>query len=347
VAGETFATGINNPGQIVGYYYSNGIAHGFLETIGGKPITIDDQLGTGGTFIRSINDSGQIAGYYIDSSGGTHGFEATPSNKPPLLSLTLTYLINQAEQEITNQENTPGFSNPSHLTNDSALVNAIANGIAGQFGTPQNQYTIGMTPGDVTYGFINLTSELNHNQNYQDGFIDQCVALVQALDRQLAPNVGTTKQWHPGTAVDIGGTSVANLPVGTPIATFTDGSPTGKYNGDHAAIFLGSGVENGAAGFFVLDQYNLPPAGYKSPAGYPLFPYGTPLNVDGYEPAEIRFIAIQGAAADPKASEYYSIATAQMVQSMASFGVNTGAISTLSSTESVPDSPPLFAPNHH
>ena len=66
------AVGINDLGQVVGYYYdSSGKAHGFLYS-GGSYIPLNDPSGTDTTFAFGINDAGQVVGYYVDS--GTHGF---------------------------------------------------------------------------------------------------------------------------------------------------------------------------------------------------------------------------------------------------------------------------------
>jgi probable HAF family extracellular repeat protein len=71
----TVAQGINDQGQIVGYYYdSGGNQHGFLYS-GGTYTTLDDPLATGTTLPYSINDPDQIVGFY--SGIGTfplHGF---------------------------------------------------------------------------------------------------------------------------------------------------------------------------------------------------------------------------------------------------------------------------------
>jgi probable HAF family extracellular repeat protein len=70
---STQAFGINNKGQIVGYYYdSKGITHGFLYD-GGVYTTLNDQLGVDGTDAFGINDKGQIVGEYGDASGNNHG----------------------------------------------------------------------------------------------------------------------------------------------------------------------------------------------------------------------------------------------------------------------------------
>jgi probable HAF family extracellular repeat protein len=74
--GDNELTGINNAGQIVGYYFGpggSGLVSGFLYH-GGTFTTIDDPLGIDGTEIYGINNAGQIVGYYYDGSGNTHGF---------------------------------------------------------------------------------------------------------------------------------------------------------------------------------------------------------------------------------------------------------------------------------
>lgn len=264
--------------------------------------------GADGTFTYFANQSlgsatktGAIDTFTYTVNGGHVGDDATTSltinispaqtsspQHPPLAN-SLTDLIDEAKLEIKNQENTPDFLSPLHLTSNPTLVDQIAVAMANQFGTPQSLYTIGSTKGDVTDGFINVTSELHVSKDY--AFLDQCVALVQALDK----NVGGSTTWRPSTQVDVNG-QIANLAAGSPIATFTNG----KYDGEHAAIFLGSGVENGVAGVFVLDQYNLP----ASNTGPTLYPDGTALNVFDYEPAEVRFIDISGAST----SHYFLIA---------------------------------------
>ncbi len=69
----TFASGINNAGQVVGGYVdNNNNSYGFLDTPGAGPlsfITLNDPAGSTGTFAHGINDSGQVVGNY-----STHGF---------------------------------------------------------------------------------------------------------------------------------------------------------------------------------------------------------------------------------------------------------------------------------
>jgi len=77
----TFVTGVNNVGQVIGYYYdSTGSEHGFLYS-NGQYTTIDDPLAVHGTYPVGINDAGQTVGNYFDnvsnpfdSVGTEHGF---------------------------------------------------------------------------------------------------------------------------------------------------------------------------------------------------------------------------------------------------------------------------------
>jgi len=82
------AIGINNSGEITGFYSTPGNpnrAYGFLFS-GGQYTTINFP-GADNTQIAGINDAGQFVGVYIDSSGVRHGFLATPTPEPGTLSL--------------------------------------------------------------------------------------------------------------------------------------------------------------------------------------------------------------------------------------------------------------------
>jgi probable HAF family extracellular repeat protein len=79
-ANGTNAKGVNDSGQVVGYYFdAGGRTHGFFYSGGssgglssGTFTTID--VGARGTVINGINDAGQMVGFYIDSLGHDHGF---------------------------------------------------------------------------------------------------------------------------------------------------------------------------------------------------------------------------------------------------------------------------------
>jgi uncharacterized membrane protein len=70
----TVPTGINDAGQIVGYYQDATGTHGFVD-VGGTFTTIDHPLSPAfaHTVPYGINNPGQIVGVY-DSSNGFHGF---------------------------------------------------------------------------------------------------------------------------------------------------------------------------------------------------------------------------------------------------------------------------------
>src|SRR5712671_1363494 len=69
----TQVTGINDAGQIVGFYSDASNDAGFLLS-GGTYTNFDDPLGANGTFATGINDVGQIVGSYLDAGGHQHGF---------------------------------------------------------------------------------------------------------------------------------------------------------------------------------------------------------------------------------------------------------------------------------
>jgi probable HAF family extracellular repeat protein len=76
------ANGINDAGQIVGYYFdASSQAHGFIFDPHGFNFTTVD-VGAHGTYLTGINDAGQIVGYYADSNNQIHGFIRTTAPNP-------------------------------------------------------------------------------------------------------------------------------------------------------------------------------------------------------------------------------------------------------------------------
>jgi uncharacterized membrane protein len=79
-ASHTIPVGINERGQVVGYYLDAGGSHGFRRD--GKGLTTIDVPGAVATLALGINNRGQIAGFYVDAvdpDGGippnaVHGF---------------------------------------------------------------------------------------------------------------------------------------------------------------------------------------------------------------------------------------------------------------------------------
>ncbi len=69
-AADTVASGINNAGQIVGWYQDqSGVQNAFLDNNGAFTT-----LGGQWTFAQGINDRGQITGYYWDAAGYERSF---------------------------------------------------------------------------------------------------------------------------------------------------------------------------------------------------------------------------------------------------------------------------------
>ena len=75
VQGTTpFPTGINNRGQIVGYFYKNGIYRGFIYDDGVFKVLDGPVAGTTSTFVTGINDRGQVVGYAYAPNQGYYSF---------------------------------------------------------------------------------------------------------------------------------------------------------------------------------------------------------------------------------------------------------------------------------
>jgi probable HAF family extracellular repeat protein len=73
----TVPRGINNTGQIVGYFFTGTTPHGFRRNPDGSFITLNVP-GASTTQPEGINDSGQIVGSYEDIEGGLHAFIWSP-----------------------------------------------------------------------------------------------------------------------------------------------------------------------------------------------------------------------------------------------------------------------------
>jgi len=101
-AAATVADGINDPGEIVGFFIDTGHRiHGFLRAAGGAFMTIDAP-GALTTSAYGINRAGQIVGLFGDARH-THGFLRTPGGTfttidAPGATLTIVYGINDTGQ---------------------------------------------------------------------------------------------------------------------------------------------------------------------------------------------------------------------------------------------------------
>lgn len=80
-ATATRATGINDAGEVVGYYQlGQAVAgtRGFTWTSAGGFATVNGPGGAVSTAISGVNDAGDLVGYYTDRAGHTDGLLATP-----------------------------------------------------------------------------------------------------------------------------------------------------------------------------------------------------------------------------------------------------------------------------
>ena len=74
VSGRTYATGINNAGQIVGWFHDATGDHGFLRIDEHNFITFDAPQAVGGTSLQGINDSGYSTGSFFNSTTNGRSF---------------------------------------------------------------------------------------------------------------------------------------------------------------------------------------------------------------------------------------------------------------------------------
>lgn len=97
-----------------------------------------------------------------------------------------------------------------------------------------------------------LVREWSGNEHV--GESDECVALV----KKAVPGVGATPTWKEGEKLK--GPGDPPLEPGTAIATFENGKYLSRPTGNHAAIVIGPGFNDGKEGYWVLDQSrNNPP----------------------------------------------------------------------------------------
>ena len=74
VSQGTVLNGINDAGQVAGYYYDvSGIGHGFVYD-SGNFTAIEDPSAANGTYAFGINSNGDVVGYYVDAGHVNHGF---------------------------------------------------------------------------------------------------------------------------------------------------------------------------------------------------------------------------------------------------------------------------------
>jgi probable HAF family extracellular repeat protein len=166
---DTYITGENDNGQIVGHYTDlSGSEHGFLYA-GGTFTTLDNPSGSR-TELNGINNAGDIVGTYFDSAGLPHGFIATPD-----AASTIVYAAE--------------YGSPPDPTETLKLI-----------GFTTQQYTYGQQIGvidPVLYAYealgAALASDASHFQNTYG-------PTAIASDNVFVTNAYTDVFGHPGTS---------------------------------------------------------------------------------------------------------------------------------------------------
>ncbi|MEQ1558366.1 MAG: hypothetical protein ABL933_05425 [Methyloglobulus sp.] len=124
----TFASGLNNKGQIVGTYYfwqdpAPQIRHGFVKN-GGSYLTLDVP-NAASTYGSSINSSGQVAGFNVDATGINHGYIYSGG----------AFKTFDVPGSIYSSSSNPGFPypDPNLKINDKGQVSGTYTDVSGGF----------------------------------------------------------------------------------------------------------------------------------------------------------------------------------------------------------------------
>lgn len=248
---DTNAFGINNAGQIVGYYSGSGGTHGFLYDPSIGPLTdpkawttLDDPLVDSSqiTTAFGINNTGEVVGTYYND--GQHGFLYAGGNyttiDDPLGTFTQLDGINDAGQivgEFYYNGNWHGFlySNGTYTTLDNPAG-------AGQFGTVitgiNNIGTLVGTYDDsngTEHGFVITPQTANITNNNTSVALSGDYAMVTTS----ATNDAVVINGDYGSVTDHGAGNTITLNGSFQSVTVRGaGNDTIAINGNDGAIFL-------------------------------------------------------------------------------------------------------------
>jgi hypothetical protein len=76
LASATVIWGINDGGDLAGYYADSSAVHGFVFAKGA--FNTVDVAGASQTLLTRINNKGQVAGVFLDALSEEHGLTGTP-----------------------------------------------------------------------------------------------------------------------------------------------------------------------------------------------------------------------------------------------------------------------------
>jgi probable HAF family extracellular repeat protein len=164
-ARDTWVSGINDLGIIVGYYHvgpsqTTGYYRGFLYN--GVNFTTIHYTGADNTYIYGINNAGHVVGAY-DSAGVTRGFKYDGSSYSPLevsgASASCAYGINNSSKIVgayTLSGSTHGFIYGGQFQYPIDYPSAVGTYCYGlnDSGKIVGSYTLTLTVGGAKHGFV-------------------------------------------------------------------------------------------------------------------------------------------------------------------------------------------------
>ncbi len=166
----TYADGLNDSGEVTGYYDTTGFSnHGFL--LRGAQFSVIDFPGATRSLATANNNIGQIVGTYDSGGDVLHGFVATPTTPPAMYSVCLLYDPTKAVKSgatmpiklqacDANRNNVSSASLLVHAKSVS-LTNAVTNDLVQDAGNanPDSDFRYDTTLG-TTGGYIfNLSTK--------------------------------------------------------------------------------------------------------------------------------------------------------------------------------------------
>ena len=194
ISGATWARGINDAGQIVGYIGNGGQgSQGFIYSNGSlQTLSVSSSIGT---VANGVNNNGVVVGYYYDSSNVQHGFMYSGGlylavNRPGA-SATALNGINKAGQIV-------GQSSIGSFLYSGGSYSSISDPLAGSQGT----FAEGINDQGQIVGYYYDSSNVEH------GFIDSG-GTYTTVDRPGAS--GTALYGINNAGVIVGQSSIGGL----------------------------------------------------------------------------------------------------------------------------------------
>jgi hypothetical protein len=168
---NTFATGINTGGEIVGTYFdTSNVQHGFLLN-GGVVTNIDDpSAATGTTGPLDINDGGEIVGAYADAGGVGHGFST--ADGITFTAIDFPGAINTSASGVNTAGDTVGqWEDASAVTHGFLLHGGVFTSF--DFPLATSTFPNGINDSNVIVGSFHDASNVNHGFVYCGGIFFQ------------------------------------------------------------------------------------------------------------------------------------------------------------------------------